>query len=108
MFSKSGSPRSEYWRVCIELDDEDRALLKGNRSAELGTRAVVRRSGILDLLPAGLDESWQRFGTALADNVVGTWHGGSDPIIAKGGHKVWIIPGVRKQWGIRKMIRSED
>jgi hypothetical protein len=108
MFSKSGPPQSEYWRVCIELDDEDRALLKGNRSAELGTRAVVRRSGILDLLPAGLDESWQRFGTALADNVVGTWHGGSDPIIAKGGHKVWIIPGVRKQWGIRKMIRSED
>ena len=94
MFSKSGPPQSEYWRVCIELDDEDKALLKGNRSAESGTRAVVRRSGILDLLPAGLDESWQRFGTALADNVVGTWHGGSDPIIAKGGHKVWIIPGV--------------
>jgi hypothetical protein len=94
MFSKSGPPQSEYWRVCIELDDEDRALLKGNRSAELGTRAVVRRSGILDLLPAGLDKSWQRFGIALTDNVVGSWHGGSDPIIAKGGHKVWIIPAV--------------
>jgi hypothetical protein len=94
MFSKSGSPQSEYWRVCIELDDEDRALLKGNRSAELGTQAVVRRSGILDLLPAGLEDSWQRFGTVLEDNVIGTWHGGSDPIIAKGGHKVWIIPGV--------------
>jgi hypothetical protein len=93
MFSKSGPSQSEYWRVCIELDDEDRGLLKGNTSAELGTRAVVRRSGILDLLPAGLDDSWQRFGIVLEENVIGTWHGGSDPIIAKNGHKVWIIPG---------------
>jgi hypothetical protein len=93
MFSKSGSPQCEYWRVCIELDDDDRALLKGKRSAELRTQAVVRRSGILDLLPAGLDESWQRFGTVLEDNVIGNWHGGSDPIVAKGGHKIWIIPG---------------
>jgi hypothetical protein len=94
MLSKSGFPQSEYWRVCIELDDKDRALLEGNRSAELRTQAVVLRSGILDLLPAGLDDSWQRFGTALEENVIGTWRGGSDPIVAKGGHKVWIIPGV--------------
>jgi hypothetical protein len=53
MFSKSGSLRNEHWRVCIELDDDDRALLISRRSSELGTRAVVRRSGILDLLPAG-------------------------------------------------------
>jgi hypothetical protein len=92
MFSKSGSPRCEYWRVCIELDDDDRALLKGKRSAALRAQAVVLRSGILDLLPAGLDESWQRFGTVLEDNVIGNWHGGNDPIFAKGGHKIWIIP----------------
>jgi hypothetical protein len=48
----------------------------------------------LDLLPAGVDESWQRFGTVLEENVIGIWHGGIDPVIAKGGHKVWIIPGV--------------
>jgi hypothetical protein len=94
MFSKSGSLRNEIWRVCVELDDDDRALLMSSRSAELGTRAVVRRSGILDLLAAGLDDSWQRFGTVLEENVIGTWLGGSDPIIAKGDHKVWIIPGV--------------
>jgi hypothetical protein len=93
MFCKSGPLRNEYWRVCIELDDDDRALLMSGRTAELGTRAIVRRSGILDLLPTGLEDSWQRFGTVLEDNVIGTWHGGSDPIIAKGGHKVWIIPG---------------
>jgi hypothetical protein len=91
IFSKSGPRQNEHWRVCIELDDDDRALLMSNRSAEFRTRAVVRRSGILDLLPAGLEESWQRFGTVLEDNVIGTWHGGSEPIIAKGGHKIWII-----------------
>jgi hypothetical protein len=99
MFSKSGSPQSEYWRVCIELDDDDRALLKSKRSAELRTRAVVERSGILDLLPSGLEDSWQRFGTVLEENVIGTWHGGSDPIMAKDGHKVWIIPGSVKAAG---------
>jgi hypothetical protein len=93
MFCRSGSPRSEYWRVCFELDDDDRALLMSSESAELGTLAVVWRSGILDLLPVGLEDSWQRFGTALEDNVIGTWQGGSDPIIAKDGHKAWIIPG---------------
>ena len=94
MFSKSGSLRNEHWRVCIELDDDDRPLLISGRSAELGTRAVVLRSGILDLLPAGLEDSWQRFGIALEDNVIGTWHRETVPIIAKCGHKLWIIPGV--------------
>jgi hypothetical protein len=91
MFCKSGSPRSEYWRVCIELDDNDRALLMGSRTAEMGTQALVRRLGILDLLPSGLDDSWQRFGTGMEDNVIGTWDGGSDPTIVKDGRKIWII-----------------
>ena len=99
MFSKSGFPRSEYWRVCIELDNDDRALLMSSMTAEVGTRAVVRRCGILDLLPTGLEDSWQRCGTALEDNVIGTWQGGSDPIIAKDGHKIWIIPGCVKAGG---------
>jgi hypothetical protein len=72
MFSKSGSLRNEIWRVCIKLDDDDRALLKSSTTAQLGTRVVVRRSGILDLLPAGLDDSWQRFGAVLEENVIGT------------------------------------
>jgi hypothetical protein len=97
MFSKSGPRQNEYWRVCIELDDDDRALFMSNRSAELRTRAVVRRCGILDLLPAGLEDSWQLFGTVLEDNVIGTWQGGSDPIIGRGGHKVWIIRQSKKQ-----------
>ena len=94
MFSKSGSPQSEYWRVCIELDDKDKALLNSHTSAELRTQSVVWRSGVLDLLPKGLDDCWPRFGTVMVHNVIGTWNGGNKPMIGKGGHKVWIIPGV--------------
>jgi hypothetical protein len=90
IFCKRGFPRSEYWRACIELDDDDRALLMNSESAECGTRAVVRRVGILDLLPIGLEDCWQRIGTALEDNVIGTWDGGCDPTITEDGHKVWI------------------
>jgi hypothetical protein len=99
MFCKSESLRNEHWRACIELDNDDRALLKSNMSAELSTRAVVRRSGILDLLPAHLDDSWQRFGSVVEENAMGTMHGRSDPIIAKDGHKIWIIPGCVKAGG---------
>jgi hypothetical protein len=93
LFSKSREPQSEYWRVCIELDNKDRAILAGDISAELKTRSVVRRSGILDLLPSDLDEGWPRFGIIMEHNVIGTWDGGREPIIAKGGHKVWVIAG---------------
>ena len=94
MFSKSGSPQSEYWRVCIELDDKDKALLNSHTSAELRTQSVVWRSGVLDLLPKGLDDCWPRFGTILVHNVIGTWNGETKPMIGKDGHKVWIIPRV--------------
>jgi hypothetical protein len=93
LFSKSREPQNDYWRVCIELDDADRALLAGDMSTELKTRSVVRRSGILNLLPSDLDEGWPRFGIIMEHNVIGTWDGGREPIIAKGGHKVWVISG---------------
>jgi hypothetical protein len=92
MFSKI-KPQNEYWRVCIELNDQDRALMESDTSAELKTRSIVRRSGILDLLPNGLDDRWPHFGTITEHNVIGTWGGRREPIIAKGGHKVWVISG---------------
>ena len=91
ILTKSGPLHSQHWRVCIELNDTDEAFLNSNTNTELRTQSLVLRSGILDLLPAGLEDSWQRFGTMLEDNVIGTWRGGSDPIIAKDAHKVWII-----------------
>jgi hypothetical protein len=92
MFLKPG-PQNEYWRVCIELNDEDRALSASDASAELKTRSIVLRSGVLDLLPSGLDDGWPRFGSIMEHNLIGTWDGGREPTIAKGGHKVWIISG---------------
>jgi hypothetical protein len=91
IFSKTNVSRNEFWRVCIELNDEDRALLETDKSPELKARSIVRRSGILDLLPKGLDDGWTRFGTVMEHNVIGTWNGGREPIIAKDGHKVWVI-----------------
>jgi hypothetical protein len=93
IFSKSGFLQDEYWRVCIELDHQDKALLKSKASVELKTRFIVWRAGVLDLLPIGLDDYWPRFGSALDHNVIGIWDGGSEPTIARSGHKVWVIPG---------------
>lgn len=91
LFSLTNVSRNEFWRVCIELNDEDRALLETDKSPELKARSIVRHSGILDLLPKGLDDGWTRFGTVMEHNVIGTWNGGREPIIAKDGHKVWLI-----------------
>jgi hypothetical protein len=72
MFSKSGSLRNEHWRVCIELDDDDRALLISSKERGVGNAsccAAVRHLGSFTSRPGG---SWQRFGIALEDNVIDT------------------------------------
>jgi hypothetical protein len=93
IFSKSGLLQDEYWRVCIELDDRDKALLKSKVSVELKTRFIVWRAKVLDLLPVGLDDYWPRFGSVLQHSAIGTWDGNSKPAISKSGHKVWVMPG---------------
>jgi hypothetical protein len=65
--------------------------LATDKSPELKARSIVRRSGILDLLPKGLDDEWTRFGTVMEHNVIGTWDGGREPTIANGCHKVWSV-----------------
>jgi hypothetical protein len=59
-------------------------MLVSSLSSELQTEAVVKAIRNSGLLPAGLEDSWQRFGTALEDNVIGAWRGSSDPISGKG------------------------
>ena len=92
IFSKSGLLQDEYWRVCIELDNQDRAVLRSAVSVELKTRFIVWRAGVLELLPIGLDDYWPSFGSVLEHNVIGTWDGGSKPTISRSGHKVWVMP----------------
>jgi|SRR5580704_15074974 hypothetical protein len=93
IFSKSGLLQDQYWRVWIELDDRDKALLNSKVSVELKTRFIVWRANVLDLLPIGLDDYWPRLGNILEHNVIGTWHSRNKPTISKSGQNVWIVPG---------------
>ena len=93
IFSKSGFLQDEYWRVCIELDGRDKALLKSKVSAELKTRFIVWRAKVLDLLPIGLDDYWPRFGSVLEHNVIDTGDSDSKPTMSKSGHRVWVTAG---------------
>jgi hypothetical protein len=53
LFSKTDGPRKTYWRISIKLNRGDRAMLLRHPSTEVQTRSIVRRSGVLDLLPKG-------------------------------------------------------
>ena len=90
IFSKSGLLQDEYWRVCIELDDRDKALLNSKVSVELKTRFIVWRAKVLDLLPIGLDDYWPRLRNVLEHNIIGTWDGDSKPTISKSDHRIWV------------------
>jgi hypothetical protein len=75
----------------------------GKQSPQIAGKlfAVLKAFRCLDILAmlggivlrpfSGLEDSWQRFGIVLEDNVIGTWDGGSDPTITHDGHKIWII-----------------
>jgi hypothetical protein len=45
LFSKRFGGRNQYFRVCIELRDEDKALLEGTLSDALKARLLVDESG---------------------------------------------------------------
>jgi hypothetical protein len=68
-------------------------MLLCHPSTKVQTRSVVRRSGVLDLLPKELDDRWAHFGTAMEHNVIGNWDARKKPITAKGGHKLWVMEG---------------
>lgn len=91
MFSRSGAYRREYFRVYIELNSNDIALSKADLSPALKTRLLVQRAAVLDLLPDGLNNTWDGFGKIMD-------HGframGTKPTIRAGRENVWIIPEV--------------
>jgi CheY-like chemotaxis protein len=92
LFSKSVEGRNEYFRVYIELKDEDKALLGGVLSDPLKTRLLVERVGILDLLPNRLNDDWPDFGSVIELNIDDFWDMGIKPTIVKG-RNIWIIQG---------------
>jgi hypothetical protein len=93
MFRKSGVFKNEYWTVFIELDDQDRDLLKSDLNVGLKTVRIVRRAGILDLLPKGIDDQWPNFGNIIEHEITGFFDGGVSPTVRDGKPRVWIIPG---------------
>jgi hypothetical protein len=65
LFFKSGVSQNEHWRVIIELDDENTALLNTGMNPETRTRWFVAIAGVLDLLPMGLDTKWDKSGKVV-------------------------------------------
>jgi CheY-like chemotaxis protein len=92
MFSKYEARRSQYFRVYIELRDQDKALFEGVLSNALKTRLLVERVGILDLLPDGLNDDWPDFGSVVERNNDSFWHMGIEPTTVNG-RNIWIING---------------
>ena len=88
-FSKGRA--GEYFKVYVQLNLEDKTLLQLGGSVELRTRAIVRRAGILYLLPVGVDEDWPLSGRILENGDRSSWNGRTEPTIATHGRKVWIV-----------------
>jgi hypothetical protein len=93
MFSKSGTHQNEYWRVYIELNDQDKAQLEKSVSEELKTRAIVNSAGVLDLLPRDIDGYWPDYGVMAEGVAIESVAGGIEPTLREGKPRVWIIPG---------------
>jgi hypothetical protein len=75
MFSKNGREYTEYFRVYIELEDEDKALLGGVLTDAMKARLMTARVGFLPLLPSGLSDRWPDFGSVIepASKTSGKW-----------------------------------
>jgi hypothetical protein len=95
-FSKGSTGLGEAIRVYIQLNRMDAELMRLGGSAELRTRAIVRRAGILHLLPEELYEEWPLSGRILGNGERGTWKEEVEPTIASEGRKIWIINGGTK------------
>jgi hypothetical protein len=93
MFSKNGRHYAEYFRVYIELQDEDKALLGGVLSDAMKARLMVARVGILSLLPSGINDDWHDFGSVIERDIKDFWHMGIKPTSVSG-RNIWIIQGV--------------
>src|SRR6476646_940940 len=90
-FSKGSTGLGEAIKVYIQLNQVDGKLMRLGGSVELRTRAIVRRAGILPLLPEGLKEEWPLSGRVLENNEKSSWKEEVEPKIANGGRKVWIV-----------------
>jgi hypothetical protein len=90
-FQKVSTGLGEAIKVYIQLNQLDGKLMRLGGSVELRTRAIVRRAGILPLLPERVNEEWPLSGRVLENNEKSSWKEEVEPKIANGGRKVWIV-----------------
>ncbi len=92
-FSKGSTGLGEAIKVYIQLNQVDGKLMRVGGSAEMRTRAIVRRAGILHLLPEGPNEEWPLSGRILESGERGSWKEEVEAKTANGGRKIWIVNG---------------
>jgi len=90
-FSSDSGGYRVYFRIYVELNDDDREVLRLGGTPELNTRAIVTRAGILRFLPDEINSDWVRYGRTMARNSRPFWDIGIEPQIGYAGRRVWII-----------------
>jgi hypothetical protein len=88
-FKKGSVNYTEYFKTYIELTDQDLDVRNENWSMESKTSEIVRRVGILDILPTGISDDWPRSGRIIDDPLEIPWDSAVTPTRVSG-HRVWI------------------
>src|SRR5258708_33197869 len=89
--SDSGGGYRVYFRIYVELNDDDREVLRLGGTPELNTLAIVTRAGILRFLPDEINSDWLHYGRILSRDSRPSWDIGIEPQIGYAGRRVWII-----------------
>ena len=87
---KRGSVRHcQHFKTYIELNDQDLDLRNSEWSMELKTREIVKRVGILDILPNGVVDDWPYSGRIVDNYVEDPWTMAAKPTTLSG-RRIWV------------------
>jgi hypothetical protein len=88
-FTKGAGKNRKSFQAYIELNEEDADLLVG-AFVSAKSRAIVRRTAILDFLPSGINDGWASSGRIVDSFPEGLLKRKLRPWIFRG-HNVWIL-----------------
>jgi hypothetical protein len=86
---RSGAHHCQYFKTYIELNDQDLDLRNASWSMDLKTREIVKRVGILDILPNGVADDWPRSGRIIDHHIESPWMMVPKPTTLSG-HRAWV------------------